>query len=103
MREHEYNLLAQSALVIERTFRSMIDEPEHILAKQLHGEIGKLLGFFRANKLPRSLDEQIARVQRLLVRARDIDDGIMRIDENLELYRQLDRLRTGIRKLPNYQ
>lgn len=102
MEERQYNILAQAAGDIERRFRNMIDDPNHSISEQLRGQIFGLLADIQAKKHPRTIEDTIKRIQQQLIRARELDELIMRIDENIELYKHCENLRLSLRKLPNY-
>lgn len=99
---HSYELLRQQAQTIEGMFKRMIDIPASSLARAIKNEIKDLIVDIRVQKNPRMLENRIIRIQQWLRECRS-EDQIMRVDENMYLYKFCEEFRLTLRGLPNYQ
>lgn len=99
---HSYELLRQKALAIEGMFRRMLDITDSSLTHSIKEELKNLIVDIRTQKNPRMLENRILRIQRWLKDSRS-QDQIMRVDENVYLYKNCEDFRMTLRGLPNYQ
>lgn len=103
MQDHEYDLLRQYAVEIENMFRSMLDVPQHAMARILRDEFRDLIIDIRGKKHPKTIEGRVQRIQQYLLKARTDGYVIMRIDENVELLKHCDKFKLSLRRFPNYQ
>lgn len=98
---HDYDQLRQRAVDIENRFRNMLDVPGHKISAILRDEFTSLIVDIRNQKHPKTLEDRVYKIQRHLIESRD--DGIMRIDENVELHKHCENFRMELRKFSSYQ
>lgn len=98
----QYKAARQQAVGLQSKFRGMLDDKSQPTARTLENEIERIVNEFEVKKNPRSIDDRIKQLQRLL---RDVDRGNPPVMDNRDaefLYDSFEQLRMSLRKFDNY-
>lgn len=97
-----YKPLQQQAEHIHHKCMDILDDKSDPLAHLLERETKEIREDIERNKGPRTVEDRIKRVQRELERAKARPVPALSPDDADLLFDSYERLREGLRRLPNY-
>ncbi len=98
----QYKAAREQAVRMQHKFRDMLDDKSQPVARTLENEIQRIVDEFEMNKNPRSIEERIKQLQRML---KDVDRGTPPVMDNRDadfLHDNFEHLRMSLRKFDNY-